>query len=562
MAARSARRAPMGARGSMLLAPSATANRTTGVAPLAVFFDVTRPASGTVQPGGSDRWADYHWSWSFSDHTAGTWSTTGRSKNAAQGYCAAHVFEQPGLYQVKCTVTDPNGVVTQYSDSVLVDDPEQVYANSTIYVSTGGNDTTGNGSLELPYLTAAKGFDVLFASNGPRRLLFKGPGTYTLGSTRSVSSLTGPFHIGSYGADNATLSVTHNSDGFEFATSVSDVRFVDIDIAGPGSSSTGHGVHMPAQSLLLRCDVSAFDTGVYVHDTAREGVAIVDSSVHDMDTYCVYVSPGNDADAIEHFAIMGSTLEDTTGNALLRMYASRSVWYGNAFGNAGQSATRVLGLHTPRKTEFVLVQQNSWNCVQDWLLEIGPENDDNGGGPQQLVENVIVEGNLVTCTNFRVARAVLIFASYVDVRNNVFDFSTCTAAALPCSIYARGIGPAPVGVRIENNTAYRSDSVGSPPELRMVADAVSGDSTIVRNNVVWSPTVTAQEASGTVTNTTNLVNSNPSFTNAGTRDFTLASGSAAIGYGTTIPLRTDRAGNARPFGAAIDAGAYERQTSP
>ena len=48
---------------------------------------------------------------------------------------------------------------------------------STIYIRTTGNDTTGNGSENSPYLTAQKAFEVAYVNNGDYILDF-GAGSF------------------------------------------------------------------------------------------------------------------------------------------------------------------------------------------------------------------------------------------------------------------------------------------------------------------------------------------------------------------------------------------------
>jgi uncharacterized protein involved in high-affinity Fe2+ transport len=101
------------ARARRHVAPMTTASRASGFAPLAVFFDAvdTTPEgkawpfawkSGVKQPADME---GAHFEWEFGDAGAGTWPHTGRSRNAATGYTAAHVFEEAGQYRVTLTVT-------------------------------------------------------------------------------------------------------------------------------------------------------------------------------------------------------------------------------------------------------------------------------------------------------------------------------------------------------------------------------------------------------------------------------------------------------------------------
>src|SRR5512145_1297788 len=74
-------------------------SRTSGVAPLAVFFDAT----GTTRSSTFRPFHDVEYRWDFGDPVSGNWqptdgSRTGRSRNSATGPVAAHVFGAPGTY--------------------------------------------------------------------------------------------------------------------------------------------------------------------------------------------------------------------------------------------------------------------------------------------------------------------------------------------------------------------------------------------------------------------------------------------------------------------------------
>lgn len=102
-----------------------------------------------------------------------------------------------------------------------------------------------------------------------------------------------------------------------------------------------------------------------------------------------------------------------------------------------------------------------------------------------------------------------------------------------------------------------------------------GTGNIIRNNIIYGngqdgyidydvdSTLLTSTHTGTFTADHNLIGINPSFTSAGTADFTLQSGSAAIDIGITIAaFSTDILGASRPQGVAWDIGAYEFGGSP
>jgi hypothetical protein len=213
----------------------------------------------------------------------------------------------------------------------------------------------------------------------------------------------------------------------------------------------------------------------------------------------------------------------------------------------------LLGIQQPKKAEFVVIVDNQFSSASNWVLEIGPENSQNGSGIPQIVENVLIEGNRFTAPAPGTAdRFIMIWGRYVTVRNNVFDLTGATWGA-SITIDRRGIGPVPIGIRIDNNTAYRGDSA---PTFRFV-DAASQDPTLVRNNIVYSPAVAATVALGTVLEQSNAT-FDPLFEGASQGDFHLQAGSPVIDQGLSIPNRNDFDGNERPLRSAYDIGAFER----
>src|SRR4030067_554946 len=102
---------PAPAPGGLVL--SLVPARTSGVAPLAVFFD----ASATTDTGVTNRpFHDLEYTWSFGDPSAGTWANGAQpgvsSKNSATGPVTAHVFETPGAYTVSLTAFDGTNTAT------------------------------------------------------------------------------------------------------------------------------------------------------------------------------------------------------------------------------------------------------------------------------------------------------------------------------------------------------------------------------------------------------------------------------------------------------------------
>ncbi|HUW82303.1 MAG TPA: PKD domain-containing protein, partial [Phycisphaerae bacterium] len=168
----------------------AAASRTSGVATLAVFFDAVDAASGVVQPADGNH-ANVYYRWDFGDPGSGTWSTSGRSRNQATGYVAAHVYERPGSYTVTLTVTESAGATYQYEQQIEV----QSFGGTTYYVSSSsGSDANDGRSPSRPLRTLDAAMSRLGTN---RRILLKRGDTWRVASGIWIGD-PGPGIIGAY----------------------------------------------------------------------------------------------------------------------------------------------------------------------------------------------------------------------------------------------------------------------------------------------------------------------------------------------------------------------------
>lgn len=126
---------------------SVIASRTSGVAPLSVFFDAT----GTTDSITKRPFHDLQYTWSFGDSAKGaTWAygaNPGKnSRNDSSGPVAAHVFETPGIYTVTTTVTDDGIHFYKLKNpiSITVTDPNKVFSGtSTICIAAKKEPVAG-----------------------------------------------------------------------------------------------------------------------------------------------------------------------------------------------------------------------------------------------------------------------------------------------------------------------------------------------------------------------------------------------------------------------------------
>ncbi len=553
-----------------------TASRTSGVAPLAVFFDAVSASSGVVQPSlvnGRRDYATFQYRWNFGDNATARWSTDNDLKNEAFGQVAAHVFETPGTFNVTLAVTQANGAVQSYQQQITVTDPEVIYANSspsmaerTFYVATEGADTN-NGSFNSPFRTWNHARTRLFAAGGPRRILLKRGQTFQNTTNSTISNRTGPYTIGAYGtgANPVLQHMGTSGEVLALEATATDVRMMDINIVG--TSNEGNAVRPGINTLMLRCGMSQLGNAVSTSDLFgnRARNFIVECNISNNQRYGIYYNFG------EHVAIMGNTIDDVAEEHLLRCYITHSTISHNIFRNGHTNkhqlkfcgyfptgnSERAAGTPTEAVEHSVISDNRFENSGPiNWVVTIGPVDQNK----DQRIENCLFERNYMRAST---GTSVLLYGNnnYITVRNNIFDTTGADSNTECVRVTRRGIEPDPVGYSIYNNTMYRSGSGNLVP----VQIASMARDTTVRNNLGSGAAGTMISGSGVnLTQSNNLLTNSAGFVNAGSGDFRLQSSSPAIDAGTNIPgVNVDYAIGQRPLdgnnaaGAQWDLGAFE-----
>lgn len=547
------------------------ASRTTGVVPLAVFFDAVDTASpswtsGVVQPADED-YSSFHYTWDFGDEDAGNWDN-GRSKNYAIGYTAAHVYETPGTYTVRLTVINSVGHNQVYEQQVTA----SAFSGTTYYVSSSsGND----GNTGLSPAQAFQNFSAGVAAVATnRRILFKRGDTWSITTGKTLDA-NGPGIIGAYynsdGTDDplqAKPQITHTSDGrvFTFNPGNDDWTVMNLHLVGTSSSTTsaiGYGNGTQKQSLCLRLDLNDVCTGFQSSwsNQVRSENFIVECSTTDMGSpsggnhYFIYCY---------QMAIMGCTGYGVQGDGehIVRIFHARKTYIAdNDFGTPAGSK-HVLKLHNDDGIspalpdgQYINICHNKFVDGGGWMVTVGPQDDTS----DETISDVIIDGNL--CEPQGDGTAFMIWSSNVTARNNVIWGDGASIYFDAFGVSERGIEGDPDNVRIYNNTFYRGDDGEEFIMLRL------GTPTNVYfyNNLASAPNWTGgtkeliNNALGTPINSgSNLLTDTAGFVDADAGDFSLDTGSAAIDAGEALThVRVDFDGVSRPVGSDYDIGAFE-----
>jgi len=487
---------------SVSLIPS----RTTGAAPLSVFFDAT----STTAISTSTPFHELLYFWSFGDSTGSpvkgtTWDRGSQSaeaqcaypynscRNNATGAVAAHVFENPGTFTVTLTVSDGSNTVTKTQDITVMAFSGTTYCihNSTPLNSgvCNGHEqaTTGNANTDIANGIAA----------GAKQILFKRGDSFNTGGTNSANiTVAGPGIIGAYGSGavpniTGTSSTAYNAI---FNITGADWRIMDLNLTGSGANTQYAGFLQGQYTTVLRVISTDF---VYSYDsTAKDSITIQDSTVN----------PGHDT-GIGYYC---GAYQGTTCSRIALM--GNSIHLGSAVG--GHHDIRLQGTHYfvinnsdlygPNPTEvaagatyngFTVRGDSQYGEIADNNLiyfdsQIQPQNNLQA----EYQRDVIVERNFFTSSQ------LIIHSSHITIRNNIFNMTGYDKTNGEHAVeiqWPYTLSPVPVDNHIYNNTMYTSDSSGGGSYYSLIRlesnTAGSGCTLTTGNNLAYIPNGTTQK---------------------------------------------------------------------
>lgn len=243
-------------------------------------------------------WNDVAYSWNFNDPTAAFSALQedfafGKSANFAQGPVAAHVFNQPGHYQVTLQIAEQNG---QYSattkDIVVTDANAQFPQQQTLCLSQESDFSECPAGAQL--FTHWDQATAVFASNqrgNSYRLLLKAGETFNATKTTLLSRY-GPYYVSKFGeGENPIIKTDANISVFR-ALRVDGLTIASIRLEGSYESNTGLGNSYSAQAINTTStnNITIYQTqstgiGNHALITGGSGVVIADNRVTNWHDY-------------------------------------------------------------------------------------------------------------------------------------------------------------------------------------------------------------------------------------------------------------------------------------
>jgi hypothetical protein len=428
------------------ITPHIALNRTSGVAPLAVFADAT-----TTEGLAKDDYINAHFAWNFDRDGL---DPTGRH-SPTRGFVAAHVYENPGTYTITLDVIDRSGATASATAQVVV----SPFSGTTYYVAAGGNNSAAGTSLTAPLATPDFALKQKAAPN-TRILLRKGDRFTVPGFT--VSNASGPVIVGAYSdpekpSDQAPI-LFNNQDGWgfiSFGSGCGDWRVMDIHIRGAGVntdvSPAQRGFSLSGTGLLfLRVEVDSMARDAFAGAGSGLNNFIFDCYLHDFGGYGYWCDPINQG------AFVGNvSLRQNGGEHLFRTQSGSKEFI--AYNEISDCVDVMSGI------------QIRGNSSQAYLLGNRVEKDcafhPQNNTSEEYESYCVADGNTFINAGFGIA------AKHIAIRNNRFFNGAISLDVHPL------VGMSD-SVTILGNSCYG----------RRVNELVSGSATnaVIKNNIFYT----------------------------------------------------------------------------
>jgi len=586
---------PAAARGSGItveLEPS----RTSGVAPLSVFFDAARTSAAPALLPTARPFHDLHYCWDFGEAAGnpggGHFATTGMPKNHAFGPVAAHVYETPGTFTARLSVLDRAArVVAQRSVTITVTDPERVFAGASTVCFANGERFDGcpAGARRVTTSLLSRVREELATG---RRLLLQRGSTFRADAALELRNVPGPGLIGAFGPGADRPSIQTAIDTL-LTNNARDFRFVDLHFEG--QADTSEAISMWSRSVdLLVLRVSTHRIGAGINSgTGPEQLDQLPNGLTIQECEQRQRWPGGSENAevgyfsnvsSHRFAMLGNVYSEI--NSDVRRYPLRVPWVVGAAISENAFITgsiNVVNIHGPMQndrsvpdsarpyTERLVFSGNRLDPVAsptDWTLAVGPSYH----GADEGVRDLIFERNLILHGPRTAVGIELQSVTDVTIRNNVIS----NGNGGDCVVIDRGgrtvdgtTGGAPDFRRAErlsivHNTCYGRGNEGEGMRLLRLT---KGDApfTRVHNNLVVGSSSAGQtvsypdQMSLLAASSGNLLTAAPGFASSSPtkwEHFRLTAASAAIGAADAAE-RTLWDFESKPRDDAPDVGAFE-----
>lgn len=535
---------------SLIIEPS----RTSGTAPLYVFFDAT---NSTGLDGVNDLPnADFSWDFDLTNNDpSGKWEVT-------KGMVAGHVFEEPGTYTVSCTMIARNGTVDIKEVEITV----SAFSGTTYYVSNEGSDANDGLTEGTTWASANHAFSELTADT---RILFRRGDTFDGIDIRIRNLTSGIKIIGAYGTGERPILINAPNNTVVSIDNCTDITAMDLHLivnshtdGTSNNANRGLRAEESTHALALRLEIQDAASFATYQDDGDE-LGVFDCEIHDIGTIGIFSSDSR------RFSWVGNSIDGmrtVQPEHCIRIQGGEKQFVAHStFTNIKDVKTSVTVRGDGQR--HIMIYKNK----MDRIIQVAP-TDHN---VIQFVSLATIEGNYIgqnpdyADANFIPSlSAINLISQEIVVRNNVFDG---VRRGLTISVEHPDVIPRDIDV-YNNTFNWRNvmDASGTSGTM------VTGNETVnvtIRNNLMSAPsegemTIYAGDDNSNLISSDNIMSVSPGFVRSvlpgsaadenDISNFELDNGSIAIDGGALdVPVFFDQSGGKRYYGSAPDVGAFE-----
>lgn len=536
-------------------------SRTSGTAPLAVFFDATATTDAdTTQP-----LHDLEYRWSFGDSSPGNWTygaNTARNKNSAFGPVAAHCYESAGTFKWYLEVSDGTTTAGR-SGFITVTAADTTFSTTTACIAADSLPVEGVNGVPIGATCVQNSdFDAEVATQqaaGKRRILLKRGDTFNSSALTTLSA-TGPAILGAYGSGSKPIIEYVGTVTGIITVTGADWRVMDLEIDGNSAALIN------VSTINITGSVQATLMNLYIHDSFRMIYSVANSPIADQTTLYNNVLTRENAVSMTFLhgtklAVIGNSLTHSdlqTAEHVMRIpYVSKGVFSNNTMGyqNAGKEVLTIrgpsfdlgiTGVAAGNYSEYVVVSDNDFTSSANGgcLTLIQQSNTFD-----ERRRDIIVERNYFKSSTGASVPVTLKQDKDITLRNNLLDMTGDTGH-VGFSLGTSTFNPPPPesdNIKIYNNTIYSADVSA----FTGVSIQAGPTNTVVKNNLCYAPNASGSPnkslndlGTGTVAsnNTNNSGGSAPTTATSPTFDgpltsptgFRIGTGSTYQNYGTAV----------------------------
>ena len=373
--------------------PVITAISTQGTAPFAVHVHCL---NSTFTVG--DRMSSLL-EWDFGDPNG--------QYNQLTGFNAAHMYNDPGVYTLKLSITDQSGakVSTTIPVTVIAD------TRSTIYVSAAGNDSNNGTSPSTPIKTMAKA-QTLVTNN--RNILLRRDDTFNLSSQFQINVTN--FRLADYGTGGRPLLNWTGGGPYQaiitLGEQAQDVVIEQLRFDTPNSPpnpSSARGVHPNGTNITVRsCRFQK-----------------VSDAMNSASVVTGWLAQNNTADVISGYFIWDQGTDHTfLGNVTTDSINEHTIRLGDC--NRVLIANNDL-TNTSKSNVWCMIGTDAYlanNKIRSGRILVGPNFA--SGSPSERFKRAVIEANEVF------DEGVILYsgAEHIAIRNNVIHSNPIEAISI------------------------------------------------------------------------------------------------------------------------------------